>query len=1059
MKLKFKTQDFQTDAVNAVADLFAGQDKTSTTFSIVEEHGSQMSLHMGEFGIGNALNIRVQDLLANMNGVQKRNNLPRTSDIGGDGDKRFCIEMETGTGKTYVYTKTIFELHRRYGFTKFIIVVPSVAIREGVYKSFQITADHFGAHYDNVPCRYFIYNSAKLSDVRQFATSSNIEIMIINIDAFKKAENIINQAQDKLNGETAMRYIQDTNPIVIIDEPQSVDNTAKAKEAIQSLNPLIVLRYSATHREKTNLLYSLTPVDAYQKGLVKQIVVSSNTVDNAHNKPYIALKSVSRDGGFKARIEIDALGKGGAVTRKPITVKPGDDLYALSGKRALYEGYQLAGIDVAPGREFIEFSNTETLSLGKSIGGVDEFVMKRTQIFRTIEAHLDKELRYMERGIKVLSLFFIDEVARYRTAEGEQGIYAELFESCYAELMSREKYAPLKAKFPAAVESVHNGYFSQDKKGVFKNTKGDTLADDNTYNTIMRDKEWLLSFDCPLRFIFSHSALKEGWDNPNVFQVCTLIEQKSTFTQRQKIGRGLRLCVDQDGNRIEDRDTNILHVMANESFAEFADALQKEIEAETGITFGLFQISLLVGQTYTDVVTEQHVVSEAEAQYLVDYWHDSGKIDEWMSDPEMLAAEEKITAQLESGVLTVPPNPATEVMRQAKNGAGRDTMVKAIVGITSEITTEVEQSITYDDAAEIIADMEERKLITKDGKMTDTMKKQLEAGTLDLSQSHSQAKQKAILEIAQRANTKVVVRDDSKEVTVCLKKQVMLSPEFIEIWDRIKQKTTYRVQIDHEQLTANCLKDFANMPAIPKARIVTQTADIDIQSSGVTHMESGLRTIDLKDDYESLPDILQVISTETLLKRSDVGYILRQSGRGADFLNNPQAFTEKAMEIIARNRHSLAIDGIRYVKLAGEEYYVQEIFESAELIANLDRNAIAVRNSVYDHIVYDSGTESRFAKSLDDDPDVRMFFKIPSRFKIETPIGTYNPDWAVYLEHNGDKKLYFVLETKGTTDLFDLRTPEQLKIQCGKAHFEALDNDVAFPAEPVKDWREFRRSI
>ena len=291
MKLKFKTQDFQTEAVNAVADLFAGQDKQSTTFSIVDgdSDGNQLKV-INEFGIGNAINIQGSDLLVNMNRIQKRSNLPKTQDLYPfahyrDGDRRFCIEMETGTGKTYVYTKTIFELNRRYGFTKFIIVVPSVAIREGVYKSFQITADHFGTHYDNVPCRYFIYNSAKLSDVRQFATSNNIEIMIINIGAFKKAENIINQAQDKLNGETAMRYIQDTSPIVIIDEPQSVDNTPKAKEAIASLNPLCVLRYSATHREKTNLLYRLTPVDAYQKGLVKQIVVSSNSVDNAHNKP------------------------------------------------------------------------------------------------------------------------------------------------------------------------------------------------------------------------------------------------------------------------------------------------------------------------------------------------------------------------------------------------------------------------------------------------------------------------------------------------------------------------------------------------------------------------------------------------------------------------------------------------------------------------------------------------------------------------------------------------------------------------------------------------------
>jgi len=530
---------------------------------------------------------------------------------------QFCVEMETGTGKTYVYTKSIFEMNRRFGFTKFIIVVPSVAIREGVYKSLQITAEHFGAHYDNVPCRYFIYDSKKISDVRQFATSGNIEIMIINIDAFKKAENIINQAQDKLNGETAMRYIQHTNPIVIIDEPQSVDNTPKAKEAIASLNPLCVLRYSATHREKINLLYRLTPVDAYQMGLVKQICVSSNSITNDFNKPYIMLKSVSNEKGFRAKLEIDVQAKNGTVSRKTVTAKPGDDLFILSGRRELYDGYALAGIDCTPGCEGVEFANTESVKLGKAIGGVDENILKRAQIRRTIEAHFDKELRYLEKGIKVLSLFFIDEVAKYRTIDGAPGIYAEMFEECYLELLEKPKYAELKRRFTVDVNSVHNGYFSQDKKGVYKNTRGDTQADDDTYNTIMRDKEWLLSFECPLRFIFSHSALKEGWDNPNVFQVCTLIEQKSAFTCRQKIGRGLRLCVDQQGNRIEDRDVNILHVMANESFAEFADTLQREIEQETGVKFGVLQLSLFVGQTYTEEIVQQKSVDESDAEMLI----------------------------------------------------------------------------------------------------------------------------------------------------------------------------------------------------------------------------------------------------------------------------------------------------------------------------------------------------------------------------------------------------------------------------------------------------------
>lgn len=622
MKLKFINQDFQTDAVNAVVDLFVGQEKTHSTFSV--EDGASVSL-FHDLGVGNALRIDAAAITENMHLVQKRNMLPLTEHAD---TMQFSIEMETGTGKTYVYTKTIFELHRRYGFTKFIIVVPSVAIREGVYKSFQITQEHFGLQYDNVPCRYFIYNSAKLSDVRQFATSSNIEIMIINIDAFKKAENIINQAQDKLGGETAMRFIQDTHPIVIIDEPQSVDNTPKAKEAIASLNPLCVLRYSATHREKLNLLYRLTPVDAYQMGLVKQIAVSSNQVYGGFNRPYVRLLAVSNEKGFRGKIELDIRNKNGIVQRKSLTVKPGDDLYLLSGQRELYEGYTVAGLDCTPGYEHIEFGNTEEVALGKAIGDIDENVVKRAQIRRTIEAHLDKELRYMDKGIKVLSLFFIDKVDRYRHEDGTPGIYAKMFEEAYLELLAKPKYAPIRERFSADVSKVHNGYFSQDKKGHLKDTKGDTSADDDTYNTIMRDKEWLLSFACPLRFIFSHSALKEGWDNPNVFQVCTLIEQKSTFTCRQKVGRGLRLCVNQDGERIEDKNINVLHIMANESFAEFAETLQREIEDDTGMKFGMLDQSLFIGMVYEDRREVEKAVTATQAEQIVAALKDSGAITE-----------------------------------------------------------------------------------------------------------------------------------------------------------------------------------------------------------------------------------------------------------------------------------------------------------------------------------------------------------------------------------------------------------------------------------------------
>jgi len=1051
MKLKFKNQDFQTDAVNAVVDLFAGQEKTRSTFSVVEE--KQLSM-MNELGIGNALYIEPQTLSNNMHAVQKHNRLPMTPNAA---DMQFCIEMETGTGKTYVYTKTIFELNRKYGFTKFIIVVPSVAIREGVYKSFEITQEHFGLQYDNVPNRYFIYNSAKLSDVRQFATSANIEIMIINIDAFKKAENVINQSQDKLNGETAMRYIQDTNPIVIIDEPQSVDNTAKSKEAITSLNPLCVLRYSATHREKINLLYRLTPVDAYQMGLVKQISVSSNQVAGGFNQPYVRLLSVSNDKGFRAKIEIDVKGKDGAVARKTLTVKPGDDLFLLSGERELYEGYSVDGIDCTPDFEHIEFGNTEEVALGKSIGDVDENIVKRAQIRRSIEAHLDKELRYTDKGIKVLSLFFIDKVDKYRHEDGTPGIYAKMFEECYAELLAKPKYAPIRERFSADVTKVHNGYFSQDKKGRLKDTKGDTQADDDTYNTIMRDKEWLLSFECPLRFIFSHSALKEGWDNPNVFQVCTLIDQKSTFTCRQKVGRGLRLCVNQDGERIEDKNINILHVMANESFADFASTLQKEIEDETGVKFGMLQLGLFAGMVYEEQVSQEHTIDQSEAQELVKTWTESGMLDKWMADPEMVATEKKITAQLERGEIASPPSPVTEVMRQMKMGATPEQAAAAIEGITATITETVEREVTYEDAQELMIHFEKKGYITSSGKMKDTIKNALKAGTLDLPKKYEAARER-FEQIIANADRKPPVRDASRDVVVHINKQVMISPEFLELWSKIKQKTAYRVSIDTDKLVENCVKGLQDMPAIPKTRLISQTADIHIEKAGIYHTEREMRTTDIADSYQTLPDLITAISDETLLTPATVNRILVESGRCADFLNNPEAFLEKSMEIIRNNRHALAIDGISYVKLDGQEYFIQEIFDSAELIANLDRNAVKVEHSVYDYVVYDSSSIERpFAVALDNDPDVKMFFKIPDRFKIETPIGTYNPDWAVYLTKNGEEKLYFILETKGSTSFMDLRTREQLKIHCGKKHFEALANGITM--QVATSWSELREQI
>lgn len=1042
MKLKFKNQAFQMDAVNAVVDLFTGQEKTKSTFSVVDERQTSLLPEMGQ---GNALYIDQETLTSNMHTVQKRNNLPLTPSAK---DCQFCIEMETGTGKTYVYTKTIFELNRKYGFTKFVIVVPSVAIREGVYKSFQITQEHFGLQYDNVPCRYFIYNSAKLSDVRQFATSSNIEVMIINIDAFKKAENIINQAQDRLNGETAMGFIQNTHPIVIIDEPQSVDNTPKAKEAIATLNPLCVLRYSATHREKINLLYRLTPVDAYQMGLVKQIAVSSNQIAGGFNQAYVRLLSVSNDKGFKARVELDVKGKTGAVTRKTMTVKPGDDLFLLSGQRELYEGYTVAGIDCTPDFEHIEFGNTQEVKLGKAIGDVDENIVKKAQIRRTIETHLDKELRYLDKGIKVLSLFFIDKVDKYRHEDGTPGIYATMFEECYQELMAKPKYAVLQERFTTDVSKVHNGYFSQDKKGRLKDTKGDTQADDDTYNTIMRDKEWLLSFECPLRFIFSHSALREGWDNPNVFQVCTLIEQKSTFTCRQKVGRGLRLCVNQDGERIEDKNINVLHVMANESFSEFASTLQKEIEDETGVKFGVLQFSLFSGMVYEARRDVEKQVTTEQAQAVVEALKTAGVVNE--------AGQVATVVKPKEIELPKALEPIKEVVQDIIEKA-QPVAVESLTGTTYTETVVEEHTVTHEEATELLEHFEQKGYITSTGKVKDTMKNALKNGTLDLPKKYEAARER-FEQIIANADRKPPVRDASRDVVVRLNKQVMLSPEFLELWNKIKQKTAYRVSIDTEQLVENCVKAIREMPHIPKTRLVSQTADIHIEQAGISHIEREMRTMDIANDYQALPDIITAISDETLLTPATVNRILVESGRCGDFLNNPEAFLEQVVELIRSHRHALAIDGIRYVKLDGQEYYVQEIFDNTELIANLDRNAVKVEHSVYDYVVYDSSTvEKPVAVALDNDPDVKMFFKIPSRFKIETPIGTYNPDWAVYLNKNGEEKLYFVLETKGDTSFMHLKTSEQLKIHCGKEHFKALNAGVEL--ETATSWTELRKRI
>lgn len=579
MELTFEPNlEYQQEAIGAVVGLFEGQMLEDSDY----RYGMQED---GQFdfidGVGNHLALTDEQILANLQKVQEQNEVPVSELLDG---MHFSVEMETGTGKTYVYLRTIYELNSRYGFKKFVIVVPSVPIREGVLKNLQITHEHFQTLYDNIPVNYKVYDRNRISQLRGFATSDNIEILVINIDAFAKDENVINKPNDKLNGQEPIKFIQSTCPIVIVDEPQNMESE-KRSAAIANLNPLCTLRYSATHRNRYNLIYSLNPVKAYDMGLVKQIEVDSVLEENSQNNAFVELTAITATKTkITAKITIDVNDKDG-VKRKSVAVKVGDDLYNLSNNREIYRnGFIVEGIDASNG--FVSFSNNEVLCQGQQQGGLNDEIMK-FQIRRTIEEHLNKELKLNKQGIKVLSLFFIDRVANYRSYDAQgmpvEGKFAVWFEEIYNELIAKPIYQPLN-KYP--IEKIHNGYFSHDKKGQLKDTSGETQADDNTYNLIMKDKEMLLDIDNPLRFIFSHTALREGWDNPNVFQICTLNETKSEMKKRQEIGRGLRLAVNQDGVRIYDKNINRLTVVANEAYNDFAKALQSELKEDCGVDFG-----------------------------------------------------------------------------------------------------------------------------------------------------------------------------------------------------------------------------------------------------------------------------------------------------------------------------------------------------------------------------------------------------------------------------------------------------------------------------------------
>jgi type III restriction enzyme len=968
MKLHFESNlDYQLAAIESACDLFRGQEICRTEFTVTREFGGGQAALAGlenDLGLGNRLTLLDDEILANLKDVQLRSGL-RPADSLASGD--FTVEMETGTGKTYVYLRTLFELNRRFGFTKFVIVVPSVAIKEGVYKTLQITEDHFRSLYANTPYEYFLYDSGKLGQVRNFATSPNIQIMVVTVGAINKKDvNNLYKDSEKTGGEKPIDLIRATKPIVIVDEPQTVDGglEGRGKEALGLMNPLCTLRYSATHVAKHHMIFRLDAVDAFERKLVKQIEVAAANVQGDHNRPYVRLVSAANKRGvISAKVEVDVQRAHG-ISRENKTVGDGDDLEQVT-ERAVYANCRIGEIRVGKGQELLELKvpgGEHWLGIGQAFGGVDES-LKRQMIRRTIEEHLKKELRLAPHGIKVLSLFFIDRVDRYRqydaNGNAQKGDYAKWFEEEYRRLAGHPDYQSLFKDVDIRTDAaeVHDGYFSRDKKGTWtdtaENNQGNRENAERAYNLIMKDKEKLLSFDSKLKFIFSHSALREGWDNPNVFQICALREMGTERERRQTIGRGLRLCVNQKGERLRGFDVNTLTVIATESYEEFAENLQKEIETDTGIHFG---------------VVEKHQFASI---------------------------------------------PVT-------NAAGQ---TKALGVQQSEA---------------IWNHLKETGLVDARGKVQDSLRQILKANTFTLPDTFA-PQLPQIKDILRKLAGKLEIKNADERKLVKTRQAILHSEQFKALWDRIKHKTTYRVIFDNEALVRACVKAIDDGAPITKTRLHWRKADLAIGKAGVEATETAVSApIIIEEQDLELPDLLTDLQDKTQLTRRSLVRILTESKRLDDFKRNPQEFIDLVTESINRVKRLAIVDGIKYERIGDETYYAQELFETEELTGYI-KSMLDVTKSVHEQVIYDSsGVERTFAEQLEKNEAVKVYAKLPGWFQIPTPLGSYNPDWAMLVEKDGTERLYLVVETKSSLFTDDLRDRESAKIQCGEAHFKAL---------------------
>ena len=1005
MKLQFKKQQYQTDAVESTVDIFNGQPnqglldyKMDQGKVYVIDNGKRIEqtdfvVNENDTGYKNGEIVLSEDeLLKNIHQIQTQNNIHLSNEvIKRLGACQLDIEMETGTGKTYVYIKTMFELNKRYGWTKFIVVVPSIAIREGVKKSFNITQDHFMELYGK-KARYFVYNSDNLNQIDTFSQSADISVMIINTQAFNtsmkegaknKYARIIYDPRDEFGSRKPIDVIAANRPIIILDEPQKMGGAA-TQTALARFNPLFTLNYSATHRETHNPVYVLDALDAYNQKLVKKIEVVGFELRNLKGtESYIYFDSVvlSKNEPPMVRMEIDVQSKSGNIKRAYKNVGEGDDLYYLSGEMEQYRGYMLTEIDPLRGKAI--FGNGVTLNVKDIQGNITADHKARIQIRETIKAHFRKESALFKRGIKCLSLFFVDEVANYRQydEDGNQllGRYGEIFEQEYMDELNNNQnmFDPDYMSYLGSISAhaTHAGYFSIDKKGHAINStlkRGSDQSDDiSAYDLILKNKERLLSLDEPVRFIFSHSALREGWDNPNVFQICSLRQSNSVSQKRQEVGRGLRLCVDRHGVRQDN------------------DALPEEVHKVNRLTV---------------------IASEGYATFVADLQHD---IRQDLYDRPTKADVDFFTGKLVT----------------CDDGA--------------------KYTITKNDAQEIYFQLRMKGYITKDGEVTETFRKACAEETLlplaDELQPMSNSVMKLVQSIYDPSVLKGMIDDGSKTTTPDNKlNDNFMKKEFQELWRRINHKYAYTVSFDSEELIEKAVG------AINKELEVTQlsyvvtrgeqkdNATLDDMKHGDMMRQKESATEKLKTDIVSNVryDLLGKISSATRLTRKTVATILSKirPQKFDMYKANPEEFIRKVTRLILEQKATITVEHISYNRLEGK--FDSDIF-TQEKHGTIDR-AFEGKKSIVDYVFTDSEGEREFVGKIDTAKEVAVYAKLPKGFHIPTPVGTYSPDWAIAFQEGEVKHIYFVAETKGSMSSMDLREIEKGKIACAEKLFAQI---------------------